>query len=200
MTRNELRRLKYALVRNAYGDKDLAYKYRERSISRIFLDLGVEVSGTKIPELKELDHTKDAYYQRKLNKFQYATSIGHDVVEARRLTNYSNQKIKSSLDMIRIIRRTERTDSYQNRKVRTDLWASWSTSGPNGESNMPPSIDKIARQYNREQKFDDYDKYGYYFAFYLFVENQDEETIKQIMEPDKFTGGVKYVTHIRVPT
>lgn len=197
MDRNELRKHKYALIRNAYGDDKLAQLYRDRGVKRIYADLGIDVSVKATPALKEIDHKKDAYYQRKLDKFQYATDIGHSVPDAKKLTSYSNKKIKSSLDMIKIIKRTIKSDTYHNRKVREDLWSTWSGQG---KGNMPPEIERNARKFNKEQGFDPYDKYGYTFAFFLFVENDNEDAIRKLMEPDKFTGGVKYPELIRVPT
>jgi len=199
LDRTEFRRHKYALIRNAYGDDKLAQEYRDAGAKRIYAELGIDISVKVTPVLKEIDHTKDAYYQRKLNKFQYATDIGHSVPEAKRLTSYSNRKIKSSLDMVRIIKRTLKTDNYTNRKKRILLWESWSTSGKSGRGNMPPEIDRMAREFNREQKYDDYAKFGYYYAFYIFVENYDLESVKRLMEPDKFLESVKYRTMIRVP-
>ena len=196
MNRNELRKHKYALIRNAYGDDKLAQKYRDIGAKRIYEELGVDVSVKATPDLKVIDHKKDAYFQRKLNKFQYATDIGHTIPEAKRLTSYSNKKIKSSLDMVRIIKRTIKKDNYENRITRMDLWSTWSGQG---KGNMPPEIERNARKFNREQEFDDYAKYGYTFAFYLFVENQDEDVIRHLMNPDKLTEGVKYEVLVRVP-
>ena len=193
MTRNERRQRNYALVRNAYGDDDLAKKARDYGTKRLYQELGIKVVGTDIPPLKDIDHSRDKYYKRKLEKFQYAVDIGHSVKNAKKLTNYRNEKIKSSLSLVKI---TKRPFTYDNRIKRMDLWSTWSGSGKN---NMPPDIERWARYYNREAGLDDYDKYGYAFAFYLFVENEDEEAVKKLLSPNKFTGEAMYRATTRIP-
>ena len=191
LTKNEKRKRNDRLVKNRYGNVILARRAREWSDKRLYNELGIKVTDS-IPEIVHHDERTLKRKDRELDKFIYAKDIGLSIERSRGLVSYSKKRIKSSLDMTRVL---DKPFNYDNRKAREDLWSTWSAEG----KTMPPEIDRIARYYNKQQNFDNYDRYGYAFAFFLFVENEDEDATKQIMAPNKFTGEAYYAKVVRVP-
>ena len=163
LTKNEKRKRNDRLVKNKYGNVILARRAREWSDKRLYNELGIKVTDT-VPEIIQHDARTIKRKDRELDKFIYAKDIGLSIEHARTLTSYSKKRIKGTLDMTRVMKRPDNYDTY---KAREDLWSEWSADG----KSMPPDITKIARYYNKQQGFDNYDKYGYAFAFFLFVEN-----------------------------
>jgi len=162
LSRAERYKRNYRILRNTYNDTELARKARTWSDDRLYKELGVNVSNKKTPDLKYIAPKRDAYYKRKLDHFKYARSIGLSVNKAKKYRKYSKTRIKSSLTYNeQLSKPTNRT----TREQRAKLWGAWSK-----DDNLPPDIEAYARKINRELGNDDYDKYGYVFSYYYFLE------------------------------
>ena len=184
MTRAEIKKRNYALIRNTYMRPDLAKSAQGWSDKRLYDELGIKVTK-RTPKLKPVKASSKNYYNRKLEKFLYARGQGLDPFDAKKLTPYSNKKIAST-SRYKEIKTKKFTAS--NKEKRIDMWAKWSE---NDNRDMPPEIKKFAIEINRNTKIrkrtlDDTDSYGYVVAYYIFVENQNEEIVKETVKPDPF--------------
>lgn len=179
----------YRLIRNEYNDPKLARKARTWSDERLYNELGIKTTIKKEPKLKELS-TNDSYYERKLDHFKYARNQGLDVKEAKRLTKYSKKKIKAQATYYELKRPIKDPTIQKDRNIE---WKRWTKSNA-----LPPSVRKDAIQINKDLGLDDYDKYGFAKAYYLFIENGDEEKVNNILAPDPFdTYNVIYLQEVR---
>jgi len=206
LTRAERYKRNYGLIRNSYQNSVLAKRGQTWSDERIYKELGIKVTSKKTPILKKIDSKKQAYYDRKFDKFIYARSIGIEVKTAKRLTRYKKEKIDTSAAYHDA---KSKKFNFQNKNRRIALWKKWSKRNINKEgkfdrtiSNMPPEIETAARKYNREsivayKPRDDYDAYGYVVAFYMFVENKSFEDVKLLLDPDFHDATNIYKTTVR---
>lgn len=184
MTRAEIKKRNYALIRNTYMRSDIAKSAQGWSDKRLYEELGIKVTK-RTPKLKPVKVSSKNYYNRKLEKFLYARGQGLDPIEAKKLTPYSNKKIASTS---RYQELKSKKFTTTNKVKRIDMWAKWSE---NDNKNMPPEIKKFAIDINRNTKIrkrtlDDTDSYGYVVAYYIFVENQNEERVLETVKPDPF--------------
>lgn len=184
MTRAEIKKRNYALIRNTYMRPDLAKSAQGWSDKRLYDELGIKVTKST-PKLKKVKASSKNYYNRKLEKFLYARGQGLDPIDAKKLTPYSNKKIASTSRYKEI---KSKKFTAGNKQKRIDMWAKWSE---NDNRDMPPEIKKFAIEINRETKIrkrtlDDTDSYGYVVAYYIFVENQNEDIVKETVRPDPF--------------
>jgi len=206
MTRAERYKRNYGLIRNAYQNSTLAKRAQTWSDEKIYKELGVNVTSKKTPDLKKIVSSKQSYYDRKLEKFIYARSIGVQVKEAKKLTRYKKEKIDTSAEYYDA---KSKKFNFQNKNRRMKLWKKWSKRNIDKEgkfdrtiSNMPPEIESTARKYNREsivayKARDDYDAYGYIVAFYMFVENKTFDEIKLLLEPSFHDASQIYKVTVR---
>lgn len=193
LTRAERYKRNYRLIQNTYHNSTLSKRAQTWGADKIYTELGIKVESKKTPELKSIKKSRQSYYDRKLDKYIYARSIGIEVKESKRLVSYKKDKIDAAGEYYDA---KSKTFNAQNKKRRIKLWKIWSERNINekGEfdrtiSNMPPEVEQIARKYNRETKvamkqLDDYAPYGYIVAFYMFVENKTFEEIKDLVKPD----------------
>ena len=184
MTKAERYKRNYGLIRNMYQNSTLAKKYQTYSDENIYKELGVDVSGKTTPRLRKIDKDKQGYYNRKLDKYVYARSIGIQPDKARKLTTYKKEKIESSGEYYDA---ASKQFNYANKNRRIALWKKWSKRNLDKQgrfdrtkSSMPPNVEATARKYNRQsmvgyKQRDDYDAFGYVVAFYMFVENKTYE-------------------------
>jgi hypothetical protein len=170
----------YRLIRNEYNDAKLARRARTWSDERIYKELGIQVTKKPKPKLKELatEPKQVRYYQRKLDHFTYGRKIGLEVDDAKKYRKYSKSRIKRTKELKEV---TAQKFDYENRRKRLDLWSKWSAN-----DKLPPDLERLARQYNRAQGLDDYDKYGYVAVYYRFIENADDSRIDSLVRPDPF--------------
>lgn len=189
MTRSELRRLKYALVRNKFQNAEIANAARDYSWERLFYDYGIKRPKTaQVPDLRYISPERQAYYDRKLRKFNKATAAGLDPETADVLTQYSFKSIDEN-----ILYREELTKGHGSRgnkkQSRIDMWSKWSRSN---QRHMPPELRRLAAKFNRAPdglgvRFDDNSRYGYAVAYYMFVEGRSYDEIHAtILKPERF--------------
>lgn len=207
LTRAERYKRNYRIIKNTYQDTTLAKSAQTWSDKRIYEDLGIKVAKKKTPEFKYIKKTQKAYYTRKLNKYLYARSIGLGVKESKRARPYKKSKIDVSYEYQDV---SSKKRNIKNKNRRIALWKKWSLRNIDKDGkftrekgNMPPEIEKIARDRNRQtevakKQLDDYAAYGYIVAFYQFVEGKTFEEIKDIVNPDPHDSlRVRYKTEVR---
>ncbi len=173
MTKTELRKLKYGLVRNQTADPGEARKARDYSWKRIEQLYGIQETQTK-ERLKPLPKTIPKYLDQTASyrEHLYATD------------NIDRFKLKTF--------KTSRTQ-------REKLWEEWSKKSDN---KMPLKVKTLGQQINRSQKFENPSKPGFFkqpydlnagFGFYVvyraFVDGISIEQAKQtITKLDAFDG------------
>lgn len=180
MTKAELYKRNYRLVKNAFQDTTLAKKAQTWSDKTLYDTLGIKATKST-PKLKKIDKSKKSYYNRKLNKFLYARSLDIEVKEAKKLTSTRNKKIESTSEYFDV---TSKRRVATNKQRRLDLWAKWSAFN---NKLMPPALDRQAREINRKKvvggrKLDEQAHFGYMVVFYMFVSNKDQSEIEDIVK------------------
>lgn len=200
LTRAERYKRNYRIIKNTYQNTTLAKRAQTWGDDRLYKDLGIKVSNKKTPVLKKIKHSQQSYYNRKLDKFVYARSVGFTPKESKKFVKYKQSKIDSSKDYQDV---SAKRLNFQNRKKRLRLWREWSSHDEADRGNMPPEIEKIARERNKKTKvagkqLDEFAKYGYVVAFYQFVHGRDFEDIKDFVNPDPHDAlRVRYETTVR---
>lgn len=204
LTRAERYKRNYRLIQNAYHNSTLSKRAQTWGAEKIYNELGIKVDSKKTPQLKKIAPKRQSYYDRKLDKYIYARSIGLKPKESKKLVSYKKAKIDAAGEYYDA---KSKKFNAQNKSRRVKLWKIWSERNINekGEfdrtiSNMPPEIEKIARKYNRQtevakKQLDDYAPYGYIVAFYMFVENKSFEEIKDLVNPDPHDA---YKVHYKI--
>lgn len=201
LTKAQQEAKRYASVRNATADIDLARQARKWSDKRIKEELGVIVPKyKKIVPLKPIptDPKVIKRKQRRLNKYQYGRSIGLDYDEATKLKQNAKKRIKSTKDYIDQRELDLNIAKLpQTRQGRLELWREWAR-----EESLPPKIHKIAREINRtttnkEGRLDDTDRYGYAVAFYAFIENESYDNMREKIKVNRYDGN-RYEDHLKV--
>lgn len=192
LTRAERYKRNYALIKNKFNDTALASKYRTYSDDNLYKILGIEIkeSTPKDIELKKYSKDQEYYYKRKLDNFRYGLDLGINSITMNRLFKFKKSKIEATLDYQK---ETKKLFNIDRRIARYDLWSDWSRN-----DNLPPDINKMAKDINRETPQrdgarDDYDSYGYTVVYYMFVENKTLEEIKEIIKADPY-GGYRYLS------
>lgn len=197
LTRAERYKRNYRIIRNKYHDSELAKKAQTWSDETIYQDLGIKVTNRKTPELKKSTKAQKSRGKRNLNKYLYARGFGLSVKQSKKLVPYKKEKIQSTDEYIRV---KEKKFTLKNKHKRMDLWSEWSE---RGRGNMPPAIEKEARDINRStivagKHLDDMDHYGYVVLFYMFVENKTMDEIKDLVSADPHDSmRVIYKTTVR---
>ena len=196
LTRAERYKRNYRIVKNAYQNSTLAKRAQTWSDERLYNELGVKVE-VKTPTLKTATKRQVTSAKRKLDHFIYARDLGMSVEDSRKVTKYKKSKIESTYEYLET--KTKRFTT-KNKIKRMDLWSEWSR----GLGNMPPEVERLARERNREtivggKQLDDYSKYGYIVAFYMFVENKPLNEIQDLIKPDPHDSyRVIYKTMVQV--
>jgi len=196
MTRQELLKKRYAVVKNWTGDSELASRAKKWSNERIYNELGCRIPKKKTVALKPKPTSKQlAYKQRRLRKYQYGREVGLDIKDAKRLTRYKKSKIKATKSYKDQLKLTpEYYDKRLNREKRMALWKDWSM-----DEALPPWIHEQAREINnntvikrgrRSYTLDETDKYGYMIAYYMFVLGYSESRVRELNPVDKFDGNL----------
>lgn len=189
ITRKIRYKIIYRVVKNKFQDTKLAKRAQTWSNARLLKELGVKAYQIKQePELRKIKTKKEKkYYARKLSNFQYAINQGLTGVEANNVWAYKRTKIEKQADFYGSRRKEYRKKrAKENARIdRMDLWSEWSRTG------MPPFIERLARKLNRAvetpkgaAKFDDFARYGFSYAFYMYVEDMNEEQIAEMVRPN----------------
>ena len=199
MTYNDKRKARYRAIRNAYGDPALANKYRSRSDTVIYNDLGIRVPK-KMPQLKPMPSEALRKKQaRRLERIQYGISIGLSVKEAKQLYDYKEAKIKSTRRYLDSLRRPNYTSAVE-RKRRYMLWRNWAIN-----NTLPPALHRSARNFNRREEHKDKTPlgvkadFGYAMVYYIYVEGYTEAKARRTIAPDDFDDtAIRYLTISRI--
>lgn len=80
------------------------------------------------------------------------------------------------------------TNAFEDEMDRRRNWSRWSSKTPDGRSLMPKSLDKMARDINRQNGFDEYSNYGYAVVYYSYTEDTPIEIIMKQMTVDDYDG------------
>ena len=190
----------YRLINNAYHNTTLSKTAQSWSDSKLYSELGIKVTKS-MPKLNPRPKVKQAYYNRKLDKFLYARRLGLEVKEAKAQQGYKNTKIKLNAryilaDRLRVKNnKSERIDMSRYER-RRKLWSDMMKD----KKSMPPEIVKRAKEINSNtriggykdstgkmvggKQLDPYDKYGYVVQHYMFVENKTMEEIESLVKQD----------------
>lgn len=190
----------YRLVNNAYHNPTLSKTASTWPDDRLYSELGIKVTKT-MPKLNARPKSKQAYYNRKFDKFIYARQQGLNVKEAKAQRGYKQTKIKLNArylvaDRLRIKNnKSDRIDMsrYERRRA---LWSDMMKD----KKSMPPEIVRRAKEINANtriggrmdktgkmvggKQLDPYDKYGYVVQHYMFVENKTMEEIELLVKQD----------------
>lgn len=172
MTTAQKQRLRYAAIRNAYGDASLARKARHWSDERIYKELGV-VLPKRVPKLRKFKPVTVKRKQRELERFQDAKKAGINIDLARRLKTTSRNKVTTV-------------------RERLDQWRIWAS-----DDTFPRMLVSEAMKINREEGLDPHASYGYTVVFYAYVENENIGKWHEELKADKFTGQVIYKVNKR---
>jgi len=186
MTRAERYKRNYALVRNAYNNATLAKRAQTWSDQRLYDELGIKTRHKTVKNvtLKPLKpKAKQSYYDKKLTNFVLGRANGLTVEQAKR--HAYRRKLKAKIDFNKEYRKEIKethNKGYTAKERRAELWKKWSSSD---KGVFPPDLETKAMDYNAEQGFDLYDKYGFALAYYEFREGS-LEIAKEIVKPDKY--------------
>lgn len=209
LARAERYKRNYRLIKNTYQDTKLAKRGQTWSDERLYKELGIKITKST-PKLKKIKKSKQAYYDRKLRKFQEARLKGLSVERSIRVRSrgYSKKVIKKYTEYEEAL---DRDYSYSERKRRETLWGEWSDNEGmkrdekgrfvgrdkiRDKLSLPPEIVERAIQRNRDAKvlvngkwescnFDDYDKYGFAVEYYAFTLGSEKKALKMV-EPTKY--------------
>lgn len=197
MNRAERYKRNYRIVKNKYHDTKLAKRVQSWSDERLYNELGVKVGGKHTPDLKPTTPSQKVRARRELGKLNYALDLGMNIEDAKKVVKYKKSKIESTHVYLSTF---SKKLTNKNKIKRMDLWSDWSR----GRGDMPPDIERKAREVNRStvvggRFLDDYDKYGYIVAFYTHVEGLDRDEIDALVRPDPHDSySVIYATTTRV--
>lgn len=203
MTKNELKRLRYRAILNAYHNSHLASKASNWSNERIEKELGI-VLPKHIPKIrknvkqstirkKELEHKKYEMMFYELQRQGVDRQKAFEISVNNKRTSYQN--IYSILD------------NYKNKKIiggatpikpkdilfkewmgldkieRTKMWSEWSKSD---HENMPEEFSNLASKINKFRKLDKDNKLGYKAVFEGFINNEDPMKIQQFLTVEPY--------------
>lgn len=189
LSRAERYKRNYRLIVNTYQDSKLAKKYQSASDTTLYNDLGIKIPkkyDTKIPELKKIKQPtvkQRSYYKRKLEKFQESRQNGINVEASilLRKKTFIKKKIKSN-NIFQDDPIGKSNFSLEDRERRKEIWKEWSS---NNNKNFPPEIELQAIDLNRSQGFDDYDRFGFAYMYYAYLENS-YSVASSIVKPQKY--------------
>lgn len=187
MLKKDRYRLVYRIVKNEYQDTKLAKRSQTWSDERLRSELGINVDAVKKePTLQKINTTRQkSYYARKRERLEYGKSQGLTAEESLSVSNLTEDNIDREAEYYEVKKRQKTTRQKKLKKLheRMDKWSEWSKAG------MPPFIKRLARRINKgvatpegRAKFDSNAKYGYAYAYYMFVEERDEEEISDLVQ------------------
>ena len=211
MNYNDLRRLKYHVVKNAYQDVKLAQRARNWSAEKIEQELGLKLPN-RIPKLrKDVSIRTQKQKQLELKKFQYLRDelIKNNTskVEAikiassfkKRSYDTVNQIIKSysskNKDGVIKVKPVDQWQEYMKApKVdRIKQWSNWAKSG----RVYPDEIKQLAAYYNNKKGLADDHHLGWAIVYQAFINNQDPNKLAKYFTVDTFLPEM-YVKEVQV--
>lgn len=213
MKNTELRKLKYAIIRNITANTEIAYKARDWDYNRIYKEFGIdielEVKGdvktTATPEKKYKRHVSHRLVpfttkskREKLrtmisNKENYLIKkkVDEELIQTLKYRTY--REIKAELNY----RKKYYVDpqyklQYHEKKERMDRWGDWSKD--EAIEKYPYSITRRARMINLEHNLDINASFGFGMVYFAFTNNKSEEYFIKKYKYDPHTGEIIYNT------
>ena len=191
MTRLELLRIRYAVVRNVTGDSTLDRKASQWSNERIQREFGVVVR--KAP-LRPVAKTKTA--QRTYRYYKQYLELGYTPEVARKLKNKKPLPIQIVKSFSKEVPSKFNKTTKQDRK---DQWSTWvKTINKNGKNAIPTEFKQYAAAINKfalsEFASDDNARYGYAVMYYAYVNQMSIEEVMDVLRPERFDGDIYQIT------
>ena len=158
MTKSELRRLKYAYIRNYTMDAKLANQGRDWSWFKIKDEIGLE-KITERPRLKPIPKRVDTYLNRTESYREYLTK-------------------ENKIERFRFAVK-------QTKNQRIETWKGWSRKDG---KDLPDEFESLSQQINKKRGYDITDAYGFAVVHYAFTEDKGIQEVENLMARDKFDG------------
>lgn len=194
-TYNDKRRYKYAIIKNATGDTELAKRDRSLGDQAFEEKYGFQVRKTEIK--KDESQIKRTQYVYK--RYEYLRSIGYKPETARKLKYKPIKEVAGQIKPRNISVAFNRPIESTKDK-RKEQWKKWAEGyvTPQGtwKSNMPEWVEKMAEQINRDTKLadgtdlDETARYGYAICYYAYIENKSIDEIRDQFKLDSFDGDI----------
>ena len=116
---------------------------------------------------KQIERIKEALRLYDRNKEQVV--VTETTVQRRRVTETDKYN--------RTLKRY--TNAFEDADDRRMNWSRWSHKRPDGKSNMPRSIEKMAQAINMKKGYDPYAAYGYMIVYYAYTEETSIDNIER---------------------
>lgn len=193
MTRAELLKRKYAIIRNITGDSALSNKAKHWGNEKIFNELNINISKYINKPKSKLKPTTKFQRNRLLksaeNKYKYAIKMGVSPENAE-IIKYQPYKVIDLQIRYQLFFKTKykRLSSHE-KNDRIDEWRAWSS-----EDIYPPLLVRNAREINLKSNLDINDSYGFGIMYYVFTTNKSPEFVMDQYAVDKNTGRIIYKT------
>lgn len=223
MKDEQLRKLKYAIVRNITANSKLAQNSRDWSNDRIFMETGIEIAKELKPQKKKttskkrrVSHklmgfdTKDKRAKLKQvvankEKFLSKKKISeNDVIYTDVYTRQMDKELLATLKY-RTYREIKEELNFRksftrakmhklNNKEKKSRMDKWSDWSKSSGIDFPYSIKRLAYSINLANNLDINAKFGFGMVYYAFTNNKTPESFEGKYEYDPHTGEYKETT------
>lgn len=220
MKNEQLRKLKYAIVRNITANSTLAQQSRDWSNDRIFMETGIEIAkelktkkGKVAKGKKRVSHTLIKYDTKdKRNKLKQIIANKEKFLSKKKLSDndviytdtYTRQMDKELLETLkyRTYREIKQELEYRkqftrkkthklNTKEKQSRMDRWSEWSKGTGIDFPYSIKRLAYSINLANNLDINAHYGFGMVYYAFTNNKTPESFEGKYEYDPHTGEYK---------
>lgn len=192
MAINEIRKQKYQYAREQGFSSYEARKMRNWSWERVNLATQGEISpgsqqtarktisdtrretwretSEKLDNIKKNLSDKEARNEERKLKYRQARELGYSPDEARKMRNWGLDRIKEYMV-------AKKPGLVVSRNDRAKNWQRWAK-----DNNYPLYLDRIARDFNKKEGFDETAQQVYIYAYKLYVDQEDLDTIDEEYE------------------
>jgi hypothetical protein len=186
--KNELRKKRYAVVRNAYGDSDLAKTYSGRSDETIYTELGLKVPDRKYVKLRKKPKASTKKRKaRELKKVKLMIASGIGAEEARYLRRESYKEINKYIQEIYYIPVDDEDEitgdgiAKTREEERREQWKAWSP------KNFPDWVVEMAEKINATTNAlgGEDDSYGYAVVYNAYTKEETVDKWMKILKPSR---------------
>lgn len=173
-THKQKRDIRYAVVRNATYDPELAKQARDWSDKRIYETFGVRVPSTT-PKLKDIKPSRKRQAQLRQEKLDELKEMGVSIEKANQLKYKSWEAIAFKYPTSNVLN-----------KRRKKRWSEWSKKG----GKFPPYIKNMTRQVNLNRGFDENARYGWAVIYEAYRHGNPPDWWENWITPDRFTPDI----------